>query len=269
MSRRVTMCCCAGVGAVSTTGYYSFGNPPSSSSIFGSGFGFGSSAAGAAEGTSPHGSSPSLFGIPSIKGSSPGRFVAPGPPASQSAFGSSLSFGSPFGSCFGLSPSASVKSSFGVGPGPSLFGTPGPPASQSAFGSSSLFGSPIVSSGTRPPAIPFCGTSETEGVGSGQQVVRYMNIVCQNAYLDKSQEELRWEDYQAYVSQPLFPPPFKFTHQDQMRGPQPLPVSSHPFSFEPKSDQLFTNGPSSEPGPRRHPRQTDSQVWIGIIEWHR
>ncbi|XP_064956844.1 nuclear pore complex protein NUP98A-like isoform X2 [Musa acuminata AAA Group] len=163
------------------------------------------------------------------------------------SFGSTASFGqsaSAFGSTpFGVSPSPfGVQSSpFGAQAMTPTFGSPG--FGQSAFG--------VQPGGTRVAA--YSPTPDIDGGTGSQPAGKLESVSAMPAYKDKSQEELRWEDYQRgdkggpnpsgqpvgplSFSSPSQPSPFGSTGAFHQSAANPFSSTapSNPFVIKPPS----------------------------------
>ncbi|KAL6777466.1 NUP189 [Auxenochlorella protothecoides x Auxenochlorella symbiontica] len=199
-----------------------FGATPTPAFGAASASGFGSTAFGAATGSSfafnAASSASSLFGAGSSPafGATPGStFGAPPQNTTASPFGGGGSLfaqsqpgtgfgGSPtpaFGSTgiFGQ-PAQQATSGFGAPAAPSPFGQP----QASTFGAAPSFGSPggfgggaAATAGRGTRGVPWRKTQEQDGAANGPKTTVYLNsISCMPEYANKSVEELRREDYE-------------------------------------------------------------------------
>ncbi|GAX81271.1 hypothetical protein CEUSTIGMA_g8703.t1 [Chlamydomonas eustigma] len=204
-------------GAFGSTSFGASSQPgfgaPAASTAFGSQPAFGASTQAPAFGATPaFGASPTpTFGAASAAptfGAAPafGAASAPAFGAAANPFGGGSTFGAAapaFGAAspaaapaFGASSSPGFGGAFGATAAPA-FGAAQPASPGGLFGSGA-FGVQPAASGTR--GVAYQKTSERETSAQGASTVsNFITITAMPAYQGKSQEELRWEDYQQGV----------------------------------------------------------------------
>lgn len=113
-------------------------------------------------------------------------------------------FGATPSTTFGATTPSTGTTGFGFG-GNTGYGTTGTtsafgaPATQSAFGSTPSFGAPSTGFAGSQTGTAVAKYAET-AINENNQMVKFLTITAMEQYKNKSNEELRWEDYQRIKS---------------------------------------------------------------------
>mmetsp|Transcript_10635 Transcript_10635/g.29106 ORF Transcript_10635/g.29106 Transcript_10635/m.29106 type:complete len:1605 (-) Transcript_10635:206-5020(-) len=257
---------------------------PASTPAFGASSGFGAPAFGASSTPAFGASSTPAFGASSSPGLGGGLFgasasSAPAFGAPAPAFGamtpapSPAPFGAPAsgglfggastGGAFGAPTSTPAFGAFGAsrpfGAAPaasSPFGTPAPASGTGLFGApapapAAPFGTPAGAAGSAPGQgtriAPFQKTVERDGTAPNTSTMaNYMSITAMPQYVNKSVEELRFEDYQANVKTGSSAPAAQPFGQPAASSPFGAPAPASPFGG---GSSLFgaASSPASSP----------------------
>ncbi|KAG1657439.1 hypothetical protein FOA52_011719 [Chlamydomonas sp. UWO 241] len=196
---------------------------------------------GSQQATAPYGAAPAQPAF----GAAPAPAFGGGFGASQPAFGggttpafgaaSQRAFGAAAAPAFGAQAAASPYGGGGLfgaaATQPAGFGAAAQPAAGGMFGGGSPPGGGMFGQQQQPQQqavgtrqVAYVKTQEKEGAPTAtgaQAVANYITLTAMPAYQGKSQEELRWEDYQAGVKSSAAGPPAQQQQQGAFGAPSP------------------------------------------------